>query len=129
MVGEHFEHEDEDLSGYMSPGGEWEEPPFTPDFSTAIVVDNLPKVPKDKYDKLLNFVKKIYAQLGEIMENGLVMPFDESANSTLGFAFINFTSPEAAEKAVQATNNWNFDKAHTLKVGATCWHIIRTVCA
>lgn len=116
MAGDRADHEEEDLSGYISDGGQWQEPPFIPNFQTAIVVDNLPKVPKDKYEKLMGFVAKIYGQLGDIVEGGLIMPFDDSANSTLGFAFINFKSPEAAEKAVQATNNWSFDKAHTLKV-------------
>lgn len=107
---------DEELRGYMSDGGEWIEPPYEPDYSTAIVVDNLPKVPKDKYEKLLTFVKKIYVQLGNIVEDGLQMPFDEAKNTSLGFAFINFQTREEAEKAIAATNNWNFDKSHALQV-------------
>lgn len=74
-------------------------------------------MPKDKYEKLLAFVKKIYVQLGSIVEGGLQMPLDEATGSTLGFAFVNFASREEAEKAIAATNNWNFDKAHALKVG------------
>ncbi len=73
-------------------------------------------MPKDKYEKLLAFVKKIYDQVGQLAEGGLQMPFDENTGSTLGFAFVNFLSREEAEKAIAATNNWNFDKAHALKV-------------
>jgi len=73
-------------------------------------------VPKDKYEKLLAFVKKIYVQLGSIAEGGMQMPLDEATGATLGFALINFASREEAEKAIAATNNWSFDKAHALKV-------------
>lgn len=79
------------------------------------------QVPKDKYEKLLAFVKKIYVQLGTIVEGGLQMPLDEASGSTLGFAFVNFASREEAEKAIAATNNWNFDKAHALKVCVWVW--------
>ena len=65
---------DEDLQGYMSDGPTWVEPVFEPDYSTAIVVDNLPQVPAEKVEKLLAFVKKIYVQLGSIVEGGLHMP-------------------------------------------------------
>jgi hypothetical protein len=74
------------------------------------------QVPKDKYEKLLTFVKKIYVQLGTIVEGGMQMPLDEATGMTMGFAFVNFASREEAEKAIAATNNWNFDKAHALKV-------------
>ena len=72
---------------------------------------------QDKYEKLLAFVKKIYVQLGSIVDGGLQMPLDEKTGSTLGFAFVQFGSREEAEKAIVATNDWNFDKAHALKVG------------
>lgn len=55
-------------------------------------------------------------QLGSIPEGGLQMPLDDKTGSTLGFAFVQFSSREEAEKAIAATNDWNFDKAHALKV-------------
>lgn len=125
MAGEDYEHHysdvliDEELKGYISEGRtDWEEPVYEPDFSTAIVVDNLPKVSREKYDRLMVFVRKIYDQVGKIAEDGLQMPLDEATGMTLGFAFINFLTRDSAEKAIAATNNWNLDKAHALKVNS-----------
>jgi len=110
---------DEELKGYLSDGPtDWVEPVYEPDYSTAIVVDNLPKVPQDKYERLLAFVRKIYEQVGRLAEDGLQMPVDEATGMTQGFAFVNFLARDSAEKAIAATNNWNFDKAHAIKVNS-----------
>jgi hypothetical protein len=37
-------------------------------FGNVIVVDNLPVVPGEKFDKLNNVVTKIFSQIGEIRE-------------------------------------------------------------
>jgi hypothetical protein len=37
-------------------------------FSNIIVVDNLPVVPPEKYEKVENVVRKIYSQIGVIKE-------------------------------------------------------------
>jgi hypothetical protein len=36
----------------------------------AVVVDCLPVVPEDKYEKLTNVLKKIYSQIGNVREGG-----------------------------------------------------------
>lgn len=62
-------------------------PPFPLDTSasTIIVVDNIPKVSGDKYDKLFSVLRKVFTALvGALKEpDGLYLPRDESG-STMG---------------------------------------------
>jgi len=84
-------------------------------FASAIIVDNLPIVGKDKFDKLLGVVTKIYSQIpnGTIIE--IFMPTDEKGQ-TKGYAFIEFSTVEAARSAVQQTNGYKLDRAHIFRV-------------
>ena len=75
-----------------------------------IIVDNLPVVTKEKYDKLVTVVKKIYTRIGQVAENGLHMPVD-SDESTKGFAFIEFSTPQEALAAVEQV------RLHGLAIG------------
>jgi translation initiation factor 3 subunit B len=83
-------------------------------FSNCIIVDNLPTIPMAKYDKLLSVLKKIYAQVagGEVVQ--IFMPEEEG--QTKGFAFIEFTTAEAARNAVTQTNGYKLDRSHIFKV-------------
>lgn len=67
---------------------------FDTGFGNIIVVDHLPVVPKEKFEKLEGVVKKIYNQLGVIKENGLLMPVDPDTKMTLGYCFIEFNTPQ-----------------------------------
>ena len=84
--------------------------------SNVLVVDNLPVVPEAKFQKLLDFVTKIYSALGKIVDNGITMPLSPTTGETEGFAFIEFASKEDADKAAASTQGWDFDKAHKLTV-------------
>eukprot|EP00741_Cyanophora_paradoxa_P015119 tig00020848_g14590.t1 len=86
-------------------------------FDSIIVVDGLPVVDQDKYEKLVNVVRKIFSQIGAIRENGLYMPKD-AKGATKGFAFIEFSTPEEASMAVQQTNGYKLDKNHIFKVNS-----------
>ena len=37
-------------------------------FGSVIVVDNLPEVPAEKHDKLVNVVTKIFSQIGDVCD-------------------------------------------------------------
>lgn len=64
-------------------------------FGNVIVVDNLPVVPAEKYEKLEGVIRKIFGQIGVIRENGLWMPRDEDGNGkTKGYAFIEYNTPQ-----------------------------------
>ncbi|QDZ23629.1 subunit B of translation initiation factor 3 [Chloropicon primus] len=84
-------------------------------FSCVVVVDNLPVVGMEKYEKLLNVLKKIFGQIGEVHEDGLYMPVDESTKKTKGFAFIEFATPDQAKIARQQADGYKLDKNHTFK--------------
>lgn len=80
-----------------------------------IIVDNLPVVTEEKYAKLVNVVTKIFSRIGNMAENGLHMPRDGS-NTTKGYAFIEFTTKQEAQAAVEQTNGYKLDKSHVFKV-------------
>lgn len=67
---------------------------FDTGFGSVIVVDNLPVVPKEKFEKLEGVVRKIYGQIGVIKEDGLWMPVDPDTQKTLGYCFIEYNTPQ-----------------------------------
>lgn len=58
-----------------------EEPKVDTSFKQTIIVDGLPKVPKEKHEKLINVLRKFFSQVGTIVEDGLEMPYSESGES------------------------------------------------
>eukprot|EP00898_Chlorokybus_atmophyticus_P002542 jgi/Chlat1/3289/Chrsp22S03537 len=98
-MGIHSDEEEED---------EDELPQTESGFGNVIVVDHLPQVPHEKFDKLVTVVKKIFGQLGTIRDNGLWMPTDESGK-TKGYAF-------EAVAAKENTDGYKLDKSHVFKV-------------
>ena len=75
-------------------------------FGTVIVVDNLPKVPDAKFEKLCTVVKKIYGQIGVVRENGLFMP-KGADGITKGSPLSSSTTPprrrgDRADQRIQA---------------------------
>lgn len=67
---------------------------FEGGFGNIIVVDNLPVVPREKFEKLEGVVRKIYSQIGMIKDDGLWMPVDPSTHKTLGYCFIEYNTPQ-----------------------------------
>ena len=102
------DHDDDDDEEEMFE----EEPQVDTSFKHAIIVDGLPIVPGEKREKLLNVIRKFFSQVGTIIEGGLEMPANE-AGSSLGFAFIEFSSEAEAATAVQKANGYKLDKSHT----------------
>ena len=47
---------------------------FEEGFDNIVVVDNIPLVDETKEEKLLQFLRKIFKNVGEIRENHFVMP-------------------------------------------------------
>ncbi|XP_031262731.1 eukaryotic translation initiation factor 3 subunit B-like isoform X1 [Pistacia vera] len=85
-------------------------------FGNIIVVDNLPVVPREKFEKLEGVIRKIYSQIGVIKEDGLWMPVDPETQKTLGYCFIEYNTPQEAELAKEKTNGYKLDKAHIFAV-------------
>ncbi|KAF6171307.1 hypothetical protein GIB67_036975 [Kingdonia uniflora] len=87
---------------------------FESGLTNAIVVDNLPAVPKEKFDKLEGVIKKIYGQIGVIKE--LSMPKDPVTMASKGYCFVEFNTPQEAELAKERTNGYKLDKSHIFVV-------------
>ncbi|KAL5559619.1 hypothetical protein UlMin_035830 [Ulmus minor] len=81
-------------------------------FGNIIVVDNLPVVPPEKFEKLEGVIRKIFSQIGVIKEDGFWMPVDQETKKTLGYCFIEFNSPHEAEQAKEKGQGYKLDKSH-----------------
>ncbi|KAJ4836996.1 Eukaryotic translation initiation factor 3 subunit B [Turnera subulata] len=81
-----------------------------------VVVDNLPVVPREKFEKLEGVIRKIYSQIGVIKEDGLWMPIDPDTQKTLGYCFIEYNTPQEAELAKEKTDGYKLDKSHVFAV-------------
>ncbi|CAN6582289.1 unnamed protein product [Malus baccata var. baccata] len=85
-------------------------------FGNIIVVDNLPVVPLEKFEKLENVIRKIYSQIGVIKDDGFWMPLDPETNKTLGYCFLEFNTPQEAELAKERTHGYKLDRSHIFVV-------------
>ncbi|KAM7476202.1 hypothetical protein LguiB_023445 [Lonicera macranthoides] len=89
---------------------------FESGHGNIIVVDNLPVVPKEKFDKLETVVRKIYSQIGKITDDGLWMPVDPDTQKTLGYCFVEYSTPQEAELAKEKTHGYKLDRSHIFAV-------------
>ncbi|CAH9101713.1 unnamed protein product [Cuscuta europaea] len=89
---------------------------FEKGFGNVIVVDNLPVVPKEKFEKLEGVIRKIYSQIGVVKDDGLWMPVDPDTQKTLGYCFIEYNTPQEAELAKEKTHGYRLDKSHIFVV-------------
>ncbi|KAK9090555.1 hypothetical protein Sjap_023732 [Stephania japonica] len=88
---------------------------FESGFGNVIVVDNLPVVPPEKYDKLETVIRKIYGQIGTIRKDGLWMPKNPENQKTVGYCFIEYTTPEVIFVLVMKVASFNgFDVRGTV---------------
>ncbi|XP_074557512.1 eukaryotic translation initiation factor 3 subunit B-like [Curcuma longa] len=89
---------------------------FEGGFGNIIVVDNLPVVPPEKFEKLEGVVRKIYGQIGTIREGGIWMPVNSETQKTLGYCFIEYNTAQEAELAREKTSGYKLDKSHIFAV-------------
>ncbi|GKU99920.1 hypothetical protein SLEP1_g12697 [Rubroshorea leprosula] len=85
-------------------------------FGNIVIVDNIPVVPREKFEKLEVVIRKIFCQVGVIKEDGIVMPVDPETQKTVGYCFIEYSTPQEAEVAAEKTNGYKLDKAHVFVV-------------
>ncbi|KAL5994877.1 Eukaryotic translation initiation factor 3 subunit B [Asimina triloba] len=91
---------------------------FEAGLQNVIVVDNLPVVAPEKFEKLEGVVRKIYSQIGTIKEDGFWMPVNEETQKTLGYCFIEYNSQQEAELAKEKTSGYKLDKSHIFAVNS-----------
>ncbi|XP_025801980.1 eukaryotic translation initiation factor 3 subunit B-like isoform X2 [Panicum hallii] len=85
-------------------------------FANTIVVDNLPVVPPEKFEKLGNIIRKIFSHASAIKEGGFWMPVNADTNVTYGYCFIEYNTPQEAQLAREMGNGYKLDKSHILVV-------------
>ncbi|WVZ18640.1 hypothetical protein V8G54_005962 [Vigna mungo] len=76
---------------------------FESGFGNIVVVDNLPVVPREKFEKLEGVVRKIYSQIGVLKEDGIWMPVDPETDKTLGYCFVEYNTPQVYSLFLQCT--------------------------
>jgi len=80
---------------------------------SVIVVDGVPVVGTDRVDKLKNVIRKTFGKFGKLVNEHY--PMDDEGK-TKGYIFLEFSSPDNAQQAVVAMNNYKLDKTHTFIV-------------
>lgn len=82
-----------------------------------LVVDGLPVVGRDKYERLRavlnNFFRRFNAEQSEPM---VYLPQDGASEQTKGFAFVEMESVMAAKLALEQGNGYALDKNHTFRI-------------
>eukprot|EP00252_Welwitschia_mirabilis_P007655 TRINITY_DN1925_c0_g2_i1.p1 TRINITY_DN1925_c0_g2~~TRINITY_DN1925_c0_g2_i1.p1 ORF type:complete len:719 (+),score=135.17 TRINITY_DN1925_c0_g2_i1:149-2305(+) len=89
---------------------------FESGFGNIIVVDNLPVVPPEKFEKLEGVIRKIFGQIGAIRDKGLWMPVNPETQKTQGYCFIEYSTPQEAQTARDQTHGYKLDKSHVFAV-------------
>ncbi|EFN54066.1 hypothetical protein CHLNCDRAFT_136163 [Chlorella variabilis] len=84
-------------------------------FSNVLVVDNLPAVPAEKYDKLTAILTKIFGGSGRIREGGLFHPQDEATKRSKGYAFVEYENAEQARAAQFVAHIWEVRTGRRLR--------------
>lgn len=82
---------------------------FQGGFGNIIIVDNLPVVTREKFEKLEGVIRKIYGQIGVIKEDGFLIPVDPNTQKTLGYCFIEFTTPQVKYTVLFCVFSVNFN--------------------
>lgn len=81
----------------------------------VLVVDNIPKIGPEKYQKLCAKLLQTFDKFGRMRKDDsearLNVVQDDNGH-TLGFAFAEFISPEEAHKAMISLHNLQFDRSH-----------------
>jgi translation initiation factor 3 subunit B len=80
-------------------------------FGNVIIINNIPKVSQEKYEKLTSILRKLASGTGNVREGGLHHPQDAS-NTTKGYAFVEYDTPEMARAAAIALHGYQLDKNH-----------------
>lgn len=93
--------------------------PSFPPIHIHTVVDGVPKVSQEKYQKLTSILTKILSGPGHIRENGLWHPVDEATGLSKGCVFVEYETPDQARAAQAALHGYALDKAH--KFSATLY--------
>ncbi|KAG8862723.1 Translation initiation factor 3 subunit b [Tulasnella sp. 330] len=86
-------------------------------FDNVLVIDNVPIVDSSKRDKLLTAITKKFTQKAAPIKPGKIhFPFDDKANKSKGYLFMEFKTNTEATYVASAMNGVQFDAKHTFLV-------------
>ncbi|KAH7644441.1 translation initiation factor eIF-3b like protein [Dermatophagoides farinae] len=80
---------------------------------SVIIVDGIPKVSPDRFEKLRTVLMRLFSKCGTILKDHF--PLDEN-QLTKGYVFYEFENSEQAQEAVKTFNNHKLDKNHMFSV-------------
>jgi translation initiation factor 3 subunit B len=107
------ESEDDYEEEPMPDFGTFEESRFYPEVDTSlanvVIIQNTPKVPRAKEEKLKSVLAKLVTKVGTAQT--IEMPFGDTEVS-LGFCFLEMNSSQEASKVVEILHNYKLDKSH-----------------
>lgn len=87
------------------------------ELDNVIVVDNVPRVPFEKEEKLKGVLRKTFMTISAVKEGGIHLPRGPDPNNpgatlTHGYAFIEFETAKDAQLAVKNGDGFRLDKTH-----------------
>ncbi|KAL5698724.1 Eukaryotic translation initiation factor 3 subunit B [Ranunculus cassubicifolius] len=88
-------------------------------YNNVIVVDHIPIVNSDKFEKLEKVIKTLFTDKGRVRvkeDDGLWIPVDPDTGLTRGYCFIEYETNEDAEDMKLKTHGFKLDRNHTLAV-------------
>lgn len=93
------------------------EPMLDNSFSRVVVVDNIPIVTPEKYEKLLRVVTRALSSIGPLSPDpsGAFIPRDEKGD-TKGFGFFEYLSEEHAKECHAKMQGYALDRAHAFRI-------------
>ncbi|KAJ6219776.1 hypothetical protein RDWZM_005588 [Blomia tropicalis] len=80
---------------------------------SVIIVDGIPQVSQERFEKLRNVLMKLFSKCGVILKD--YFPLDEN-NTTKGYAFFEFENSSQAQEATKNFNGHKLDKHHVFSV-------------
>jgi translation initiation factor 3 subunit B len=109
------DYEEDDEEEFVM--GSFDDSPFCPKFNSSmanvVVVQNTPKVPRAKEEKLKGVIVRLLQKIGTAKT--IEMPFGAD-DMSLGFCFLEMENPKQADKVIEALDEYKLDKSHVFSV-------------
>ncbi|KAK2708007.1 hypothetical protein QYM36_015632, partial [Artemia franciscana] len=90
-----------------------ERPQENDQFESVLVVDGIPQVGPERFEKLQNVIKKIFGRFGDIISE--YYPKNEDG-CTKGYVFFEYSTEDSAKEALKTLNAYKMDKSHTFTI-------------
>lgn len=94
-------------------------PELNNDYNNIVILLGIPKIPQDKFAKLIDFMKKVFKKKVNVSESQIIdifLPVDpNNPKSSLGFAFVELENTQLAKESIEKLNDFAFDSKHTVK--------------